>query len=168
MSRHARTRWCSAALLTAALAGATAASAQEGPGIGGSVASMLSVSVSEPSALSRAAGNAGAYTSSIAVEVTATDAPTRLSVIDGEASAGRRHGHLIRGASVLRVPMQVAVGQRPYRSLGASDDPLLQQWKQPIASAAARIRLRQATPGGPAALNGYHKLLLITVSAAGP
>ena len=92
----ARARSASLALVSSvALASTAAAHAQEGPRVGGSVPSVLALSLSEPSAFSRSVAGHGesVYTSLISVEVTATEAPTRLTVADGEAIAGRRRGH---------------------------------------------------------------------------
>jgi hypothetical protein len=152
-------------LLTLALA-ALGARAQGPPVPGGTVPSTLALSLSEASAFKRT-GHSGLYTATIRAEVTATDAPTRLSIADGEASAGPRHGHLASGASVLAAPLQAAADGGPYRSLDAPRAPLLGQWDQPLAATTTRIRLRQAAPSA-AALHNHRKLLLITLSAAGP
>lgn len=166
----ARARRASAALVSVALAGAAVAHAQEGPSVGGSVPSVLGLSLSEPSGFSRsAAGHAeSVYTSIVRVEVTATDAPTRLSIADGEVAAGARHGRLVRGRSILSPPLRAAANHGAYNSLDATVDPVLEQWNEPVAHATATIRLRQAVRGAPPTLRDYHKLLLVTITAAGP
>ncbi len=167
----ARARWAALALLSAALlASAAVALAEEGaPSPGGSVPSVLGLSLSEPSGFSRtsAARRSSVYTSLIRAEVTATDAPTRLSIADGEATAARRRGHLVRGASILPAPLWAAASGGAYKSLDAAVAAPLERWSRPVARARATIRLRQAVRGA-AALRNYHKLLLVTITAAGP
>ena len=91
----ARARSASLALVSSVALASTAAAHAQRPRVGGSVPSVLALSLSEPSAFSRSVAGHGesVYTSLISVEVTATEAPTRLTVADGEAIAGRRRGH---------------------------------------------------------------------------
>jgi hypothetical protein len=159
------------ATVVAALATATAAHAEEGTNIGGMVESTLGLSLSEPSpfARARAGHRQSVYDATIAVEVTATDTPVRLSLADGEAFAGRRRGRLVGGSSTLAIPLLAAAGNGPYRSLDATVDPVLEEWGEPVSLGAATIRLRQAVRGAhQSPIGGYHKLLLVTVTAAGP
>ena len=165
-----RALFSSVALLVA-LVGASVAHAEEAPPrVGGSVGSVLGLTLGEPSPFSRLSVGRGrsVYTATIRVEVTATEAPTRLTIADGEASAGRRRGHLVRGASILAAPLRAAGSRGAYRSLDVRVDPLLELWSEPVANATAKIWLRQTVRGRPRMLRGYHKLLLVTVSAAGP
>jgi hypothetical protein len=165
---------CAAAVVLAscaALFGATAAHAEEGTSIGGTVESTLGLSLGEPSPFTRvrAGHKLSVYDATIAVEVTATEEPTRLSLADGEAFTGRRRGHLVRGHSILAIPLLAAAGNGPYRSLDATVDPVLEQWGEPVSLEAATIRLRQTVRGAhQPPIGGYHKLLLVTVTAAGP
>jgi hypothetical protein len=155
----------------AALAGAGGAHAQEGTSVGGTVTSTLGLSLGEPSPLTRThtgRRRRSLYTASVPVEVTATDTPTRLSIADGEASAGRRLGCLVRGRSILAAPLRAAADHGHYRSLHARVDPVLEQWREPVSLAAATIRLRQSARGAASTLRSYHKLLLVTVTAGGP
>lgn len=149
--------------------GAAGAHAQETPGVGGSVPSLLGLSIGEPSELTRTSATHGSaiYTATIPVQVTATDVPTRLSISDGETISRRRRGHLVKGGAILTAPLQAAAAG-PFHSLQASVDPLLEHWLEPVSSADARIRLRQRAPGGAGAIRGYHKLLLITITSAVP
>jgi len=159
------------AALVVALASATAAHAEEGTSIGGTVESTLGLSVGEPSAFTRsgASPRGRVFTAFIPIEVTATEGPTWLSIADGEAFAGRHRGRLVRGASTLAIPLRAAAGNGPYRSLDATVDPELEGWGQPVSLEAATIRLRQTVRGrAPRTLSGYHKLLLVTITAAGP
>jgi hypothetical protein len=164
-------RWALAAVaVMATLAGVNVARA-EGPTVGGTVESTLGLSLGEPSpfARARAGHRRSVYDATIAVEVTATDTPVRLSLADGEAISGARRGRLVRGASVLKIPLRAAAGHGAYRSLDRSVDPVLQEWSEPISLEGATIQLRQAVGGAhQPPIGGYHKLLLVTVTAAGP
>jgi hypothetical protein len=172
MSGSMRTRWVSLSLATglfaAALALATLARAG-GPVPGGTVPSTLGLSMSEPSGFKRVggAGSRGVYTSTIRAEVTATDSPVLLSIADGEATQGRRHGHLVGGSSILSPALEVAADGGSYRSLDASPPPQLQRWGAPVSLAATKIRVRQVAPSA-RVLRNHHKLLLVTLTAAGP
>lgn len=162
------------ALLVAALAvlgGASAALAETGTPVGGTVESTLALSLGEPSPFARvsAGHRQSVYDATIPVEVTATDAPVRLSLADGEAISGARRGHLVRGHSIVAIALQAAAGRGRFRSLDASVDPMLEQWGEPVSLEGATIRLRQAVRGThQPPIGGYHKLLLVTVTAAGP
>jgi hypothetical protein len=158
------------ATVVVALAGATAAHAEEGTSIGGTVESTLGLSLGEVSAFTRsgAAPRGRVFTASIPIEVTATEGPMWLSIADGETFAGRRRGRLVRETSTLAIPLQAA-GNGPYRSLNASVAPVLEEWGEPVSLEAATIRLRQTVRGRtPRTLHGYHKLLLVTITDAGP
>ncbi len=161
------------ALLVATLAvlsGVPAALA-EGTPVGGTVESTLALSLGEPSPFARASGGHrdSVYDATIPVEVTATDAPVRLSLADGEAISGVRRGHLARGRSSLAIALQAEAGSGRFRSLDASVDPVLEQWGEPVSLEEATIRLRQAVRGAhQPPIGGYHKLLLVTVTVAGP
>jgi hypothetical protein len=169
-----RARWVAAAVVLAscvALFGATSAHAEEGTSIGGTVESTLGLSLGEPTPFTRvrAGHRQSVYDATIAVEVTATEEPTRLSIADGEAFAGRRRGRLVGRSSTLAIPLLAAAGNGPYRSLDATVDPVLEQWGEPVSLEAATIRLRQTVRGAhQPPIGGYHKLLLVTVTAAGP
>ncbi len=169
----AATRLGTLALLVVALAvlsGVPAALA-EGTPVGGTVESTLALSLGEPSPFARvsAGHRQSVYDATIHVEVTATDAPVRLSLADGEAISGARRGHLVRGHSSLAIALQAAAGRGRFRSLDASVDPVLEQWGEPVSLEGATIRLRQAVRGThQPPIGGYHKLLLVTVTSAGP
>jgi len=86
VSAVARGRLASLALLTALLAGSCALARADGsPPVGGEVPSTLELSLGEPSAFRRmgAARRGDVYTATLPAEVTATDAPTSLSVSGG-------------------------------------------------------------------------------------
>ena len=171
MSAPGPARWALAAVaVMATLAGANVAQA-EGPTVGGAVESTLALSLGEPSPFARvhAGHKRSVYDATIPVEVTATDAPVRLSLADGEATSGARRGHLVRGRSSLAIALRAAAGRGRFRSLDASVDPVLEQWEEPVSLEGATIRLRQAVRGAhQQPIGDYHKLLLVTVTAAGP
>jgi hypothetical protein len=168
--------WTSLALAATALAGAAPAQGQVGPQVGGSVPSVLALSLGAPGPFVPARGGryggrrrgARLYTASVDVAVTATDAPTRLSLAEGEAGAPRRRGHLVRGDSVLSPALGVAAGRGRFSSLARRVPATLKLWREPLAAQRATIRLRQAFRGSARALARYHKLLLVTLTAAGP
>ncbi len=160
-----------AAAVMAALLGAPAAFAEGGTPVGGTVESTLALSLGELSPFTRVSAGHGqsVYSARIAVEVTATDAPVRLSLADGEATSGARRGHLVRGRSILAPALRAAAGRGGLRSLDANVDPVLEQWGEPVSLEAATIQLRQVVRGAHhPPIGDYHKLLLVTVTAAGP
>ena len=136
---------------------------------GGSVPSTLSLSLGEPSPFSASAPPAAAtlYISVIRAEVTATDAPVRLSLVDGEATHGPRLGHLAAGSSVLSPALRAQAERRglPLARRGAPSE--LKSWGQPVAATTTKIRLRQDAPDA-RVLRNHHKLLLVTLTAGGP
>ncbi|HEV3093339.1 MAG TPA: hypothetical protein VGY30_02365 [Solirubrobacteraceae bacterium] len=165
------TRLGTLTLLVAALGAAPAALAEEGTPVGGTVESTLALSLGEPSHFARVRTGHGSsvYDATVVVEVTATDAPVKLSLADGEAISGARRGRLVRGHSVFTTALRAAAGRAGFRSLDASLDPVIEQWDEPVSLEGATIRLRQTVRGAhQPPIGGYHKLLLVTVTAAGP
>jgi hypothetical protein len=156
---------------SAALGGAPAALGEGGTPVGGAVESTLALSLGEPSPFARvsAGHRQSVYDATIPVEVTATDAPVELSLADGEAISGPRRGHLVRGHSSLAVALQASAGHGRSYSLDASVDSVLEQWGEPVSLEGATIRLRQLVRGThQPPIGDYQKLLLVTVTAAGP
>ncbi len=159
-----------AVVVMAIFSGANVAHAEE-PTVGGTVESTLALSLGESSRFARvsAGQRRSVYDATIPVEVTATDAPVRLSLADGEAISGARRGHLVRGRSSLAIALQAAAGRGRFRSLDGSVDPVLEQWGEPVSLEGATIRLRQMVRGAHhPPIDDYYKLLLVTVTAAGP
>jgi len=133
------------------------------------VPSFLALSVTQPNGFGSFPKRTGVhtYTLNIAAQVTATDSPLTMSIGDGDDTGGARHGHLVSGSSVLAAPLQVATGGSTWQGLDAATDPQLVRWSRAVTQAPATIRLRQQVgPSGPR--SGYHKLLLLTVSANTP
>jgi hypothetical protein len=157
------------AVLAASLLLASLARAQSSPVPGGTVPSTLSLSLGRPSPFRRAgpAGRGSVYTSVIRAQVTATDTPVQLSLVDGEVTRGPRLGHMAGGSSVLSSALEAQAGGGAYRSLDAAPPPQLKRWGRPLAGTTTKIRLRQVAPGA-RALRNHHKLLLVTLTAGGP
>lgn len=158
----------SAAAAAVALAAALPAHAQA-PEIGGSVPSVLSLSLGRPSGFRAAGGGRGRqYVATVQVSLTATEMPTRLSIVDGETLGGARRGRLVAGGRSLSAALEAAAGRGPYRSLDSGVGLPLKQWDEPLAGQAVSIHLRQAYSGSAQSLRRFHKLLLVTVTAGGP
>lgn len=168
ISTHAGALALAVAVLAASLVLAALARAQGSPVPGGTVPSMLSLSLGQPSPFRRvgAAGRGSVYTSVIQAEVTAT-IPVRLSLADGEVTRGPRLGHLVGGSSVLSPALQAQAGGGAYRSLDAALPPQLKRWGRPLSATTTKIRLRQEAPDA-RVLRNHHKLLLVTLTAGGP
>lgn len=170
MTSPARARWASLILLAAMLATlAVVARGDQSPVPGGTVPSTLGLSLSEPSGFTRVGVAAGGnvYTATIEAEVTSTDAPISLSVADGEATQGPSLGHMVSGSSILPEPLFAAGTDSAFKALDAPVPPALKRWNEPVTGAKAKLRLRQVAPDA-GALRSHHKLLLITLTAAGP
>jgi hypothetical protein len=170
MSASPRTRRhalaLAAAVLAVSLALAALARAQGSPTPGGTVPSTIALSLGEPTPFTRA-GPRDVYTATIHATVTATDVPVRLSLADGEATHGRRLGHMVGGASILSPALDATAGAGPFRSLDAAVPAPLKTWHRPLAGEKAKIRLRQEAPDA-RALRNHGKLLLVTLTAGGP
>jgi hypothetical protein len=154
-------------ILATCLALAAIAHAQF-PTPGGTVPSTLAVSLDEPTPFRRI-GRSDFFTATIRARVTATDVPTRLSLIDGAVTAGRRLGHMAGGNSILSPALEVTVGPGPgaFRSLDTAPPRPLKTWNRPLSGEEAKIRLRQKAPHA-RALRNHGKLLLVTLTAGGP
>lgn len=155
------------ALVLARLFLATPAPAQA-PVAGGTVPSTVALSLSEPSHFRRI-GRSDFFASTIRASVTSTDVPTKLSVLDGEVSGGRRLGHMASRNSILSPALEVTAGQglTPFHSLDAIVPAPLRTWRRPLASEIVRIRLRQKAANA-RALRNHGKLLLVTFTVGGP
>jgi len=146
---------------------ATPAPAQA-PVPGGTVPSTLALSLSEPSPFRRI-GRSDFFAATIRARVTATDVPTKLSVVDGEVRAGRRLGHMASRNSILSPALEARAGAGlgPFYSLDAILPTPLRAWRQPLGGETAKIRLRQKALNA-RALRNHGKLLLVTLTAGGP
>jgi hypothetical protein len=93
------------ALLAATLALAALARAQGSPTPGGTVPSTLALSLGEPSPFKRI-GRSDSYTATLRAEATATDTPTRLSLLDGEAETALRTWRAPVSGAVAKVRLR--------------------------------------------------------------
>jgi hypothetical protein len=106
------------------------------------------------------------YEMSIAALVTTTDAPSSLSIADGDAAGGSKAGHLTVGAKRLSAPLEAAVGNAAFQPLGTSTDPLLTRWTTITGRAKATVKLRQRVTAK--RTGSYRKLVLVTLSTETP
>lgn len=160
------------AAAVAAIVAATVAApamADDGTEIGGSVPSTLALGLSDPAGLGRlpAASGPRSATDTITALVTATDGPAQLTVADGDAAAGRRHGHLTTNRGLLASPLEVAGPGAAWLSLAGTTDPQVARWTEPLASTPVAVRLRQRVPAGHARTVAT-KVVLVTLSIEGP
>src|SRR4051812_8583398 len=157
---------CFAALVGGASLRAASADGDGGVGVGGEVASTISIGVDNISPSWRTAPHRhGAYVRTVRVEATATQGGTWLTITDGDAASGRRHGRLVLHSAPLHAPLLASAGG-PYESLADRVDPVLLRWRRPIATAPARIRLLQTA--SKALRPDADKQLMITLIAGGP
>jgi hypothetical protein len=154
-------------VVAAALALPGAAGARDGVRIGGTVDSVLGLTVLDDPAGLGAFPKAGTTSVALHAEVTSTTEETTLSVADGDANAAPKHGHLVSAAGVLPLPLEVAAGDAAFLPLDPPVDPLLRRWTAPLAAQAVTVTVRQRTTA-PAPGDLYHKTLLITVAATTP
>lgn len=153
-----------AVVLTLALPGA--AGARDGVQIGGTVDSVLGLTVLDDPAGLGTFPKAGTQSVAFHTKITSTTDETLLSVADGDANVAPRHGHLASDAGVLPLPLEVAAGDAAFQPLDGAVDPLLQRWTAPLSAQPVTVTVRQRTTA-PAA-GSYRKTILITVSATTP
>jgi hypothetical protein len=156
-----------AALAACALGAPAVARAQGGTEIGGTVDSMVKLSIETPPALATFPARAGAPTVAIGVAVTATDAPVTLSVADGDHAAAPRRGHLVHGTTILAKPLEAGAGTTAFGPLDASG-PWLRSWDTELGAAATTIRLRQRLTARELRRGPFTKTVLITVASGTP
>jgi hypothetical protein len=135
--------------------------------VGGTVPSMLELSIDDPSGFATFPAGPGEHELVIPTRITATTNRALLSVADGDLTTGRRLGHLASRASVLEEPLEARVGSDPFQPLDASIDPVLAEFG-PVARERVRIRLRQRIDAGERPRGTYTKTLLITLSSTAP
>jgi hypothetical protein len=167
MSSLARRGAAIAALSACALAvPAAAARAQGGTEIGGTVDSMLKLSIDPPPpALATFPSHAGAPTVAIGVAVTATDAPVTLSIADGDHAATPRRGHMVHGTTILAKPLEATAGTSAFGPLDSPLGPLLRSWDTELGAARTTIRLRQRVTARELRRGPFTKTVLITVAS---
>jgi hypothetical protein len=137
-----------------------------GTDIVASVPSYLELIVSKPGTAFTTFPKARTYSTSFQAVVTATDAPTRLTLVDGDASSGSALGHMSSGARRLPLPLEASAGKGAFRPLGAAADPLLGSWNDAVTRQATTVHLRQKIRSRVAGT--YHKVVLLTAITEAP
>ena len=161
-----------AGAVIAALAAPAAAMAQTpdpvsgGTNVGGSVPSFLELILTQPSKGFAAFSKTKSYEMTFDAQVTATDAPTLLTLADGDATSGSKLGHLSVGSKRLAAPLEAAVGRSPFQPLDNAVDPLLAKWTESATRLKSTVKLRQKVTGK--ATGNYRKVLLVTLSTETP
>ena len=69
---------------------------------------------------------------------------------------------------MLHEPLEARVGSAAFQPLDATIDPLLAEFRRPVANERATIRLRQRIEAGERPRGTFTKTLLITLSADAP
>ena len=155
-----------AAAAAPAGAWAQAPPVEGGTEVGGSVPSFLELILSRPAAGFTTFPKARTYELAFDAQVTATDAPTLLTLADGDVTAGSKLGHLLSGSRRLPLALEARVGTAAFQPLDQAVDPLLTKWTEAETRAKATVELRQQVKrraGG-----SYRKLLLVTLSTETP
>ena len=161
-----------AGAVIAALAAPAAAMAQTpdpvsgGTNVGGSVPSFLELILTQPSKGFAAFSKTKSYEMTFDAQVTATDAPTLLTLADGDATSGSKLGHISVGSKRLAAPLEAAVGRSPFQPLDNAVDPLLTKWTESATRLKSTVKLRQKVTGK--ATGKYRKVLLVTLSTETP
>jgi hypothetical protein len=159
-----------AATALSALAAPTVATAQTpidgGTGVSGSVPSFLELILTQPATTFRSFPRARTYQMTFDAHIVATDAPTLLTLADGDASSGSKLGHLVSGRRRLPLPLEASIGRTAFQSLDQPVDPLLTRWTEAATREKATVRLRQKVRSK--ARGSYRKVLLVTLSTDTP
>ena len=161
-------------ILAATALGAVAAPAawaqtppiEGGVGVGGTVPSFLELILTQPKTSFNSFPRAKTYAMSFEAQITATDAPTLLTLADGEATKGSKLGHLAAGSRRLPLPLEARVGRAAFQPLDQSVDPLLTRWSDAGTRQKATVQLRQRVKGK--ARGTYRKVVLVTLSTDTP
>ena len=160
-----------AGTVLAALAAPVAAWSQtppieDGTVVGGSVPSFLELILMQPTTAFASFSKAKTYQLSFDAQVTATDAPTLLTLADGEVTSGSKLGRLASGSKLLPLPLEASVGSATFQSLQQPVDPLLKRWTQAGTRQPAKVKLRQKVKKK--ASGNYRKVILVTLSTETP
>jgi hypothetical protein len=137
-----------------------------GTNVGGSVPSFLELILAQPTKGFAAFSKTKSYEMSFDAQVTATDAPTLLTLADGDATSGSKLGHISVGAKRLPAPLEATVGKAAFQPLDGTVDPLLTKWTKSGTRDKATVKLRQKVKGK--ATGNYRKVLLVTLSTETP
>jgi hypothetical protein len=136
--------------------------------VGGTVPSLLELSIDDTGGFASFPAGPGEHELAIRTRVTSTANRALLGVVDGDLTSGRRLGHLASGGSVLDQPLEARVGSDPFQPLDSTIDPLLAEFGRPVSNERTTIRLRQRIEAGERPRGTYTKTLLITLSSTAP
>ena len=155
-----------AALVAAPVAMAQTPPVDGGTEVGGTVPSFLELILTQPSKGFASFSKTKSYEMSFNAQVTTTDAPTLLTLADGDATSGSKLGHISVGSKRLPSPLEATVGKAAFQGLDSSVDPLLTRWNQQVTRKQATVKLRQKVKGK--ATGNYRKVVLVTLSTETP
>ena len=155
-----------AALLAAPAAMAQTPPVDGGTEVGGTVPSFLELILTQPSKGFASFSKTKSYEMSFNAHVTTTDAPTLLTLADGDATSGSKLGHISVGSKRLPSPLEARMGKAAFQGLDSSVDPLLTRWSQSVTRQQATVKLRQKVKGK--ATGNYRKVVLVTLSTETP
>jgi hypothetical protein len=137
-----------------------------GTGVTGSVPSFLELILTQPQTSFKSFPRARTYEMTFDAQIVATDAPTLLTLADGDVASGSRLGHLSSGRKRLPLPLEASVGRTAFQSLDQPVDPLLTRWTEAATREKATVRLRQKVRSRTS--GSYRKVLLVTLSTDTP
>jgi hypothetical protein len=155
-----------AALVAAPTAAAQTPPVDGGTVVGGTVSSFLELILTQPAKGFASFSKTKSYEMSFNATVVTTDAPTLLTLADGDATRGSKLGHISIGSKRLPSPLEATVGKAPYQGLDSSVDPLLTRWTQSVTRKKTTVKLRQKVKGK--ATGQYRKVVLVTLSTETP
>jgi hypothetical protein len=162
-----------AGLAVAAIGAATSTAAADTPPVsggtevGGTVNSMIELVLTQPAtATFTTFSKPKTYTTSFNAFATMTDAPTQLTLADGDVASGSKLGHLASGSKALPLPLEAAAGKLAFQPLDTTVDPQLAKWTDVGTRQPAIVKLRQKVSRK--AAGTYRKVLLVTLSSETP
>jgi hypothetical protein len=137
----------------------------QGTTLGGTVSSSMELTLGQPHGFT-AFSKAKTYTTSFDALATATDAPTLLSLADGDATGGSKLGHISVAGKRLPEPLEARVGAAAFQPLDQPVSPLLTTFNDAMARAKATLELRQKVTRK--STGSYRKVVLATLSTQTP
>jgi hypothetical protein len=157
-----------AALVAAPTAAAQTPPVGGGTEVGGTVSSFLELILTQPAKGFAAFSKTKSYEMSFNATVITTDAPTLLTLADGDATRGSKLGFISVGSKRLPSPLEARVGKSAFQSLATSVDPVLTKWTDATGRATGKttVKLRQKVKGK--STGSYRKLVLVTLSTETP
>jgi hypothetical protein len=153
------------AVLALAAAPATAQTppVEDGTNVGGHVDGSLELILPQASGFG-SFKRAGTFSFSFSVMTTTTETAAQLDIVDGDATAGSKLGHLASGSKSLPDPLEARVVKGAFQPLDESLDPF--NLAGPMSRKTSKITLRQKVRSKPKGT--YHKTLLVTASSETP